>query len=72
MSTATATAPKVADVKLLINGRWETSQADRWGDVFNPSVGRVIGRVPLCPPEEVDRAIQAAAAALRPWWNAPG
>lgn len=71
MSTATAVAPKVADVKLLIGGRWEASRADRWGEVFNPSTGQVIGRVPLCDAEEIDKAVQAAATALPEWKETP-
>lgn len=73
MSTAEAPrlADKVSDVKLLVGGRWESSSTDRWGEVFNPSTGRVIARVPLCPAEEVDRVVRAAAEALPAWADTP-
>jgi malonate-semialdehyde dehydrogenase (acetylating)/methylmalonate-semialdehyde dehydrogenase len=69
-----AASPNVAnaaEAKLLISGQWVSSEADRWGEIFNPSTGRVIGRVPFCPAEEVDRATQAAAAALPAWKETP-
>src|SRR5262249_33972298 len=61
----------VKQVRLLRAGRWEASRSARFGDVYNPSTGRVIARVPLCPAEEVDVAVQAAAAALPAWAETP-
>src|SRR5262245_32261398 len=66
-----ATVEKTSDVKLLIGGQWRASKANRWGDVFNPSRGKVIARVPMCPAEEVDAAVQAAAGALPKWAETP-
>jgi malonate-semialdehyde dehydrogenase (acetylating)/methylmalonate-semialdehyde dehydrogenase len=66
-----ATESKVAEVKLLAGGEWRSSSASRWGEVYNPSTGRVIARVPLCPAEEVDLVVQAAAAALPRWAETP-
>jgi malonate-semialdehyde dehydrogenase (acetylating)/methylmalonate-semialdehyde dehydrogenase len=68
---STATLSRAAEVKLLVGGRWESSSTDRWGDVFNPSTGRPIARVPLCTPAEVDRVVQAAADALPDWAETP-
>jgi malonate-semialdehyde dehydrogenase (acetylating)/methylmalonate-semialdehyde dehydrogenase len=59
------------EVPVYIAGRLETSASNRRGDVFNPSTGRVQARVPLCTPEEVNRAVQAAAAALPKWSETP-
>jgi malonate-semialdehyde dehydrogenase (acetylating)/methylmalonate-semialdehyde dehydrogenase len=68
----TLQAPTAGDrVPLLIAGRWETGSSDRLGDVFNPSTGRVIARVPLGTAADVDRAVQAAAAALPAWAETP-
>jgi malonate-semialdehyde dehydrogenase (acetylating)/methylmalonate-semialdehyde dehydrogenase len=39
--------------------------------VYNPSTGRVIATVPLCTAAEVDRVVQAAAAALPAWAETP-
>ena len=49
MATAEAKKPttQIPDVKLLIGGHWKTSKTSRWGEVFNPSRGKVIAKVPL-------------------------
>ena len=69
MSVASPPAAKVADVKILCGGRWEWSTTARWGEVFNPSNGRVIARVPLCTVAEVDGVVRAAADAARGRWR---
>ena len=61
----------VASVPCLIGGRWEPSASSRRGEVFNPSTGRVQAEAPFCTPEEIDRAVQAAAAALPAWSETP-
>jgi malonate-semialdehyde dehydrogenase (acetylating)/methylmalonate-semialdehyde dehydrogenase len=61
----------VQPVKLLVGGRWEVSRSERSGEVYNPSTGRVIARVPSCTAEEVNRAVLAAAAALPAWAETP-
>jgi len=58
-------------VKMLIGGSWEPSQSARLGSVYNPSNGSVIATVPLCSARDVDRAVQAAAAALPAWAETP-
>ncbi|REK09996.1 MAG: methylmalonate-semialdehyde dehydrogenase (CoA acylating) [Planctomycetota bacterium] len=69
MSVTASTQP--VDVPLLIGGRFETSAADRHGDVFNPSTGQVQARVPLCGEADVDRAVRAAADAQPAWGETP-
>jgi malonate-semialdehyde dehydrogenase (acetylating)/methylmalonate-semialdehyde dehydrogenase len=64
-------AGQVAEVPLLVGGRWDTSATQRWGDVFNPSTGQAIARVPMCTAADVDRVVQAAAAALPAWSETP-
>ena len=54
-----------------IGGRWEASRSSRSGPVFNPSTGSRIATVPFCTADEVDRAVQAAAAALPAWAETP-
>jgi malonate-semialdehyde dehydrogenase (acetylating) / methylmalonate-semialdehyde dehydrogenase len=66
-----STVEKASDVKLLIGGQWRASKATRWGEVYNPSRGKVIAKVPMCPAEEVDAAVQAAAGALPKWADTP-
>src|SRR5215831_859300 len=56
---------------MLVGGRWAAGLTDRFGEVYNPSTGRVIARVPLGTAGDVDRAVQAAAAALSAWAETP-
>src|SRR5271170_4774397 len=72
--TATRSEPATTpheQVKMLIGGRWEASRSERRGSVYNPSTGRIIAEVPFCGAEDVDRAVQAAAAALPEWSETP-
>lgn len=55
----------------FIAGRAVNPDVARWGDVYNPSRGEVIGRVPMSGTAEVDAAVQAAAAAFRTWSALP-
>jgi len=66
-----AAVPINTDVPLFIGGRFEQSSSDRRGEVFNPSTGRVLTRVPLCTASEIDRAVQAAYDALSSWSETP-
>jgi malonate-semialdehyde dehydrogenase (acetylating)/methylmalonate-semialdehyde dehydrogenase len=56
---------------MLIGGRWEASRSTRFGPVYNPSNGSIIAKVPFCTVDEVDRAVQSAAAALPSWAETP-
>jgi malonate-semialdehyde dehydrogenase (acetylating)/methylmalonate-semialdehyde dehydrogenase len=58
-------------VNVLIGGSWTTSRSNRSGPVYNPSTGKVIASVPFCSAEDVDRAVQAAAAAFPGWAETP-
>ncbi len=60
-----------AEVKLLIGGQWKSSTTKRWSEVYNPSRGQVIAKVPLCAADDIDRAVQAAASALPAWAETP-
>lgn len=65
------TQATLTDVPLLIAGRWRTIDAERHGDVFNPSTGKPIARTPLCPADVADEAVAAAKAALPAWSETP-
>src|SRR4051794_7683847 len=77
MTTATASSSSAAastelqEVRMLRAGKWESSTSRRWGEVFNPSTGRAIARVPMCTTEEVDRVVRGAAEALPKWAEMP-
>jgi len=61
----------VTDVQILRNGNWESSASSRRSDVFNPSTGDVIARVPMCSALETSQVVDAAAAALPAWSETP-
>ena len=55
----------------FVAGRRSAAAATAFGDVYNPSTGEVIARVPLGGPAEVDAAVQAARVAFASWSNLP-
>jgi len=57
--------------QLYVGGRWVAPATDRHIDVIDPASEEVIGRVPACSPEDVDRAVQAARSALIVWAKTP-
>lgn len=62
---------KMTTCKLLVGGAWVDSSATEFGDVYNPSTGEVIARVPMGGAEDVDRAVQAAQQAFPEWRDTP-
>ncbi|MEA2734262.1 MAG: malonate-semialdehyde dehydrogenase (acetylating) / methylmalonate-semialdehyde dehydrogenase, partial [Humisphaera sp.] len=69
--TNAATSQAVEQVPMLSGGKWTTSKSPRGGDVYNPSTGKIIARVPYCTADEVNKAIETAHAALPKWANTP-
>ncbi|MEZ6190359.1 MAG: CoA-acylating methylmalonate-semialdehyde dehydrogenase [Phycisphaerales bacterium] len=65
------TASGIGTVQNLIGGRWVDSAATRFGDIYNPSTGKVIARSPLSSGSETAQAVEAAAAALPAWSETP-
>lgn len=61
----------VETVPLLCGGDWLQGDADGWADVFNPSTGKPIARVPLCSAADAAAAVDAAAEALPAWSATP-
>ena len=57
-------------LKDYINGQWVTGTGELL-DVFNPSTGEVIAKVPVTTTERVEEAIQAAAEAFKTWKDVP-
>jgi malonate-semialdehyde dehydrogenase (acetylating)/methylmalonate-semialdehyde dehydrogenase len=62
---------RIPTVPSLVAGRWTTGTSARTSDVYNPSSGAVIARVPLAGASEVSAAVEAAAAALPAWAETP-
>ncbi len=58
-------------VRHFIGGRWEDPSAGPTEPVYNPATGEVIAQTPLGTAGDVDRAVQAAAAAYPKWAGTP-
>jgi malonate-semialdehyde dehydrogenase (acetylating) / methylmalonate-semialdehyde dehydrogenase len=54
-----------------IDGQWTASTATQTIPVLNPATGEELGRTPLSPAADVDRAAQAAARAFPEWRRVP-
>ena len=61
----------MSDIQHYIGGKRVDGSSGRWGDVFNPATGEKIRRVAFATAGEVDRAVQAAAAAFPGWAATP-
>src|SRR5436190_6208353 len=61
-----ATKTKTA-YKAFIGGKWADSASGETMEVIAPATGEVIAEVPRCGGEDVDRAVEAAEAALPDW-----
>ena len=70
-TVAAPTSKTTAEVPMLVGGRLEPSSSTRFGDVFNPSTGKVQARVPHCTTDEVERVVKIAAEALPAWAETP-
>jgi malonate-semialdehyde dehydrogenase (acetylating)/methylmalonate-semialdehyde dehydrogenase len=68
---ATATQSNVDTLPILHGGKWVEPKSTRFGEVFNPSTGQVIARVPFCDAKQTGEVVDAAAAALPAWGETP-
>ena len=59
----------MTDYRNLIDG--EMTDNGQWLDVVNPANEEVIGRVPACGADELDRAVAAARRAFKTWSKTP-
>jgi malonate-semialdehyde dehydrogenase (acetylating)/methylmalonate-semialdehyde dehydrogenase len=66
-----ATTVDLPVVPILSGGQWHKSPSQDGGDVYNPSTGKVIARVPFCNAEQTAAVVDAAAAALPAWSETP-
>ncbi len=58
-------------VPALIGGRFEQSGSDEVDPIYDPATGETIALLPYSTPEEIDRAVRAAAEAFPAWANTP-
>jgi malonate-semialdehyde dehydrogenase (acetylating)/methylmalonate-semialdehyde dehydrogenase len=68
MTTIAAPALRLTN---FIDGRWIDSSSTEVRDVVNPATGEVIAQVPLADANEVNQAVEAAAAAFPEWRRTP-
>jgi malonate-semialdehyde dehydrogenase (acetylating) / methylmalonate-semialdehyde dehydrogenase len=56
---------------VFVGGEWRQISSRATGPVFNPSRGEVIAEVPMCTKDDVDLAVESAAAAFPAWRDTP-
>ena len=60
----------MAETRVLRNfvgGEWVEPESDRTSELVNPATGEVFAEAPVSGPEDVDRAVRAAAEAFESW-----
>lgn len=62
---------EIQRLKCLINGKWRDSEAGKYMDIYDPSVGKVIAQTPCCTKDEVLSAVSAAKDAFPAWSGTP-
>ncbi|MGH9467380.1 MAG: aldehyde dehydrogenase family protein, partial [Terriglobales bacterium] len=67
----TASNAKTEVMENFIGGTWKGAAGADGQPVLNPATAEALALVPLSPPEEVDRAVRAAAAAFPEWRATP-
>jgi len=55
----------------LCAGKWVTSSATEFSNVYNPATGEVIAKHPLSSQSEIDQIIAGAVEAFGPWKRTP-
>ncbi len=58
-------------LKNYYGGQWIASTSNEFLPVHNPATNEIIGKVPLSPPAEVDKAVQKAQEAFIGWGKTP-
>lgn len=65
------TATTLPTVQNYIDGRWVNAQSEETRPVMNPSIGKIIARVPLSSTSDLDAAVAAARKAFASWSAMP-
>ncbi|WP_340009172.1 gamma-aminobutyraldehyde dehydrogenase [Paenibacillus sp. FSL K6-0276] len=55
--------------QIFINGEFVDSLSEEYDSILNPATGEVLAEAPICNKEDVDTAVQSAAAAFKTWRN---
>ncbi|MFZ0814364.1 MAG: CoA-acylating methylmalonate-semialdehyde dehydrogenase [Candidatus Sulfotelmatobacter sp.] len=64
-------APPITRVPNYVDGQWAEPSATEWREVINPATSEILAQVPLSDAAEVNRAVEAAAAAFPEWRRTP-
>ena len=66
-----ATTASLPRHRLLVGGERVDAVSGAWTEVLAPATGEAFAEVPRCGPDDVDRAVSAAARALPAWRRSP-
>ena len=58
-------------LRYLVNGEWRETRSGAYLPVHNPSTGALMAEAPRCSADEVEAAVEAAAAAFPAWRDTP-
>lgn len=58
-------------LKYYAGGAYRTSKTEQYSEVYNPSTGKVVAKVPCGTKEEVEEVIQIAKEAYKTWSKVP-
>lgn len=58
-------------LKYCVNGEWRESRTEKYMPVTDSSTGEVMAEAPCCTEDEVNSAVEAAAAAFPEWSETP-
>ncbi len=58
-------------LRYCVGGQWKDSKTTKYMNCYNPSTGAIIAHAPQCTADEVEEAIQSAAAAFPAWRDTP-
>jgi malonate-semialdehyde dehydrogenase (acetylating)/methylmalonate-semialdehyde dehydrogenase len=58
-------------LKYLVGGEWKDTTSGSYYEITDSSTGEVMAEAPRCTAEEVDAAVEAAAAAFPGWRDTP-
>ena len=62
---------QILELENYVNGGWRRATASEYVDVTNPATAELLARTPLSTANDVDVAVQAAAAAFPAWRRTP-
>jgi acyl-CoA reductase-like NAD-dependent aldehyde dehydrogenase len=71
-TSAQQSAPAAETYKAYINGQFVESVTGKTFPTFDPGNGQIVGYLPECDEEDVDRAVRAALAAFPDWKRRSG